>query len=214
MAEYKESKDNPLHREFGLWSNTKYVLGKAKKYCASALVLAAIGMVAASMLQYFWGVFGKYVLDIIENGTDDEAKKQNLILFLLIAGGITTVLILSKTVSGSLTWYKYIDIRMRVISERVNRVLGLNYEVLESPDVLDMHERALEACNDNQNGFEGMLHIIPEMGQNLLTVIVTFAAVTVLDVRLIICLVLLAVIQFLYYRRIVKKDKKEVWVVR
>ena len=60
MAEYKESKDNPLHREFGLWSNTKYVLGKAKKYCASALVLAAIGMVASSILQYFWGVFGKY----------------------------------------------------------------------------------------------------------------------------------------------------------
>ena len=211
MAEYKESKDNPLHREFGLWSNTKYVLGKAKKYCASALVLAAIGMVASSVLQYFWGVFGKYVLDIIENGIDDEAKRHNLITFLLVAGGITTILILSKTVADSLTWYKYINIRMRVISERVNRVLGLNYEILERPDVLDMHERALEACNDNQNGFEGMLHIIPELGQNLLTVIVTFAAVTVLDWKLIICLVILAVIQFLYYRKIVKKDKEEVW---
>ena len=211
MAEYKESKDNPLHREFGIWSNTKYVLGKAKKYCVSALVLAAIGMVASSVLQYFWGVFGKYVLDIIENGTDNEEKWHNLIMFLLIAGGITTVLIISNTISGSLTWYKYINIRMRVISERVNRVLGLNYEVLERPDVLDLHERALEACNDNQNGFEGMLHIIPELGKNLLTVIVTFVAVTVLDVRLIICLVLLAVIQFLYYRKIVKKDKVEVW---
>ncbi|MCR5726786.1 MAG: ABC transporter ATP-binding protein/permease [Lachnospiraceae bacterium] len=211
MAEYKESKDNPLHREFGIWSNTKYVLGKAKKYCVSALVLAAIGMVASSILQYFWGVFGKYVLDIIENGTDNEEKWRNLIMFLLVAGGITTVLIISNTISGSLTWYKYINIRMRVISERVNRVLGLNYEVLERPDVLDLHERALEACNDNQNGFEGMLHIIPELGKNLLTVIVTFVAVTVLDVRLIICLVLLAVIQFLYYRKIVKKDKVEVW---
>ena len=211
MAEYKESKDNPLHREFGIWSNTKYVLGKAKKYCVSALVLAAIGMVASSVLQYFWGVFGKYVLDIIENGTDNEEKWHNLIMFLLVAGGITTVLIISNTISGSLTWYKYINIRMRVISERVNRVLGLNYEVLERPDVLDLHERALEACNDNQNGFEGMLHIIPELGKNLLTVIVTFVAVTVLDVRLIICLVLLAVIQFLYYRKIVKKDKVEVW---
>jgi ABC-type multidrug transport system fused ATPase/permease subunit len=211
MAEYKESKDNPLHKEFGLWSNTKYVLGKAKKYCLSELVLAAIGMVTSSVLQYFWGVFGKYVLDIIENGIDDDAKRHNLIMFLLVAGSITTVLILCKTVSGSLTWYKYIDIRMHVISERVSRVLGLNYEILERPDVLDVHERALEACNDNQNGFEGMLRIIPELGQNLLTVIVTFVAVTVLDYRLIICLVILAVIQFLYYRRIVKKDKVEVW---
>ena len=100
---------------------------------------------------------------------------------------------------------------MRVISERVSRVLGLNYEILERPDVLDIHERALEACDDNQNGFEGMLHIIPELGQNLLTVIVTFIAVTVLDFRLIICLVILAVIQFLYYKKIIKKDKEEVW---
>ena len=211
MSEYKESKDNPLHKEFGLWSNTKYVLGKAKKYCPSALGLAAMGMVASSMLQYFWGVFGKYVLDIIENGVDDEAKRHNLIMFLLVAGGITTVLIVSNNISGSLTWYKYIDIRMRVISERVSRVLSLNYEILERPDVLDMHERALESCNDNQNGFEGMLHIIPELGKNLLTVIVTFVAVTVLDYRLIIFLVILAIIQFLYYRRIVKKDKAEVW---
>ena len=51
MAEYKESKDNPLHKEFGLWSNTKYVLGKAKKYCPSALGLATVGMIASSMLQ-------------------------------------------------------------------------------------------------------------------------------------------------------------------
>ena len=211
MAEYKESKDNPLHKEFGLWSNTKYVLGKAGKYCMSALILAAIGMVVSSMLQYFWGVFGKYVLDIIENGVDNDTKRHNLILFLMVAGSITAVLILSKTISDSLTWYKYIAIRMKVISERVSRVLGLNYEILERPDVLDIHERALEACNDNQNGFEGMLHIIPELGQNLLTVIVTFVAVTVLDYRLIICLALLAIIQFLYYRRIVKKDKAEVW---
>ena len=211
MAEYKESKDNPLHKEFGLWSNTRYVLGKAKKYYPSAIFYAALSMVSASILQYFWGIFGKYVLDIMEKDVDADTKKHELIIFLIIAGIITAVLILSKTVGDSLTWYKYIAIRMGVISERVSRVLGLNYEILERPDVLDIHERALEAANDNQNGFEGILRVLPELGKNLLTVAATLVAVTVLDFRLILCLVILTVLQFLYYKRIIKKDKKEVW---
>ena len=211
MSEYKESKDNPLHKEFGLWSNIKYTLGKGWEYGKSAIILAAIGMVAASILQYAWGIFSKYVLDIIEKNTDAETKKNELIMFLIIAGSIMAVLVLSKTVSDSLTWYKYIAIRMRVISERVARVLGLNYEILERPDVLDMHERASAAAEDNQNGFEGIFHILPDLGKSLLTAIVTFVAVTVLDFRLIIGLVVLAIIQFLSYRRVIKKDKEKVW---
>ena len=98
-----------------------------------------------------------------------------------------------------------------MISERVARVLGLNYEILERPDVLDMHERASAAAEDNQNGFEGIFHILPDLGKSLLTAIVTFVAVTVLDFRLIIGLVVLAIIQFLSYRRVIKKDKEKVW---
>ena len=33
MSDYKESKDNPLHKEFGIWSNTKYIIKNiAKQY--------------------------------------------------------------------------------------------------------------------------------------------------------------------------------------
>ena len=93
MSEYKESKDNPLHKEFGLWSNIKYTMGKGWEYGKSAIILAAIGMVSSSILQYSWGVFSKYVLDIIEKNTDAETKKNELIMFLIIAGSIMAVLI-------------------------------------------------------------------------------------------------------------------------
>ena len=62
MAKYKESKDNPLHREFGTWSNTRYILKKCREYCPSALVIAAIGIVCNSVMTYFWGILGNWSL--------------------------------------------------------------------------------------------------------------------------------------------------------
>ncbi len=35
MSEFKEREDNPLHKEYGLWSNTLYVLKKTRKYCGT-----------------------------------------------------------------------------------------------------------------------------------------------------------------------------------
>ena len=26
MSDYKESKDNPLHKEYGIWNNTRYII--------------------------------------------------------------------------------------------------------------------------------------------------------------------------------------------
>ena len=67
MSDYKESKDNPLHREYGIWRNTCYILRKMAEYQPSVLFLALIGLVGASVLTYFWGIFGKYVIDIIQS---------------------------------------------------------------------------------------------------------------------------------------------------
>ena len=65
MSDYKESKDNPLHRQFGVLSNTKYILKKMAQYQLSAIFLMALGLVCGSVLTYFWGIFGKFVIDII-----------------------------------------------------------------------------------------------------------------------------------------------------
>ena len=66
-SEYKESKDNPLHREYGIWSNTVYILRKMWQYKPGVLFLVILGIVCDSVLSYFWGIFGKYVIDIIQS---------------------------------------------------------------------------------------------------------------------------------------------------
>lgn len=138
MADFKEAKDNPLHIEYGVLSNTKYILKKMVQYDKVVLFIAIIGVICGSALSYLWSILNKYIA-----------------------------------------------IRMRMILERIDRALHMNYEKLERPEVLDIHERASQATGGNNNGVEGMMHLMATMAKNLVTVIVTFVAVLVVDWRLI-----------------------------
>ena len=210
MSDFKESKDNPLHREYGMWGNTCYIIRKMAEYQPSVLFLMVMGFVAKSVFPYFMGIFGKYVIDIIQadNGVSGE---DELIRLILIAGGIAAFLRLCTTVSDSKTWYRFINVRMNMITERIAKVLSLKYELLERPDVLDMAERASQSVGNNSSGPEGMMRLMSQIGENGLTVIVTFVAVTVLDPRLIIAMIILTVVQYVYFRRIIRIDKEQVW---
>ena len=210
MSDYKESKDNPLHKEYGIWNNTRYIIRKMAEYQPSVLFLMLLGLVGSSVLSYFWGIFGKYVIDIIQAG-EGVSGEGALIRLILIAGSIAALLTLCTSVSSSKTWYRFIYVRMNLINERIAKVLDLKYELLEKPDVMDVAERASQGTGGNSNGVEGMMRLMMQLGESCLTVIVTFVAVTVLDPRLIIALIVLTVVQFLYFRHIIKIDKEQVW---
>ena len=210
MGDYKESKDNPLHKEYGIWSNTLYIIRKMAEHQPSVLFLIVLNFVCGSVNTYFWGIFGKYVIDIIQQDSG-AAGERELIKVIAIAGGIAAVMAFGLTYSNNKRWYRVIYVRMQMITERISKVLSLKYELLEKPDVLDVAERASQATNDNHNGVEGMMNLMPQLCGHALTVIVTFVAVTVLDPRLIIAMVILTVIQYLYFRHIIKVDKAQVW---
>lgn len=100
---------------------------------------------------------------------------------------------------------------MHVIEERVARALGMNYEFLEKPETLDIHERACQATGGNNNGVEGMMHGMETLAVNLTTVIVTLVSVMALDIRLVLVLIVLAVMQYGYFVFCIRNDKKKVW---
>lgn len=211
MSEYKESKDNPLHRDFGLWNNTVYILKKMKQYCPSVIPIALTGIICGSVMGYFWGILGKYVIDLVQSEGTIPENTEALLRLILIGGLLAAALTFGNTFSSNKTWYRFIFVRMQVITERIDRALCLNYQMLERPDVLDIHQRATEATGGNNNGVEGMMNLMVTLGRNLVTVLVTLVAVSVLDWRLILSLLVLGVLQYLYFRRIIKLDKLEVW---
>lgn len=211
MADFNESKDNPLHKDFGVISNTIYILKKEKQYCPSAIWYKLIGIVCGSVLSYFWGIFGKYVIDIVEAGGTTEDNLQALLKILLTAGLVFAVLSFGDVTASNRIWFRFIQIRMKMILERIDKALRMNYQLLEKPEVLDIHQRASSATGGNSNGVEGMMNLMNTLGRNLFTVIVTSIAVVVLDWRLIFALVVISVLQYLYFIKIIKLDKIHYW---
>lgn len=211
MAEFNESKDNPLHKDFGVLSNTLYILKKEKQYCPSAIGYKLLGIVCGSVLSYFWGIFGKYVIDIVEAGGTTEDNLQALLKILLIAGIVFALLTFGDVTASNRIWFRFIQIRMKMILERIDKALRMNYQLLEKPEVLDIHQRASSATGGNSNGVEGMMNLMNTLGRNMFTVIVTSIAVVVLDWRLIFALVVISVLQYLYFIKIIKLDKIHYW---
>lgn len=211
MAKEKEKK-NPYQKEYGILSNCVYVLQKIKEYSPRLLALMVISIVTGSMMQYLWSFIGKFVIDMVEVQAKTPDKDiVPLMKLLLIVAVVELVSMLLNTYTGNRMWYQMIYVRFCVITERIAKVLSMNYQSLEMPDMLDMHEKAQRATNGNNEGVEGIMHLLHSMGIKLVVMIVTVFSVVVLDWRLIVVLVLVSFAQFLFFRHTVKKDKKEVW---
>lgn len=211
MAEYKESKENPLHKEFGIWSNTRYIVRKMAQYCPGVILISLIGILCISVNSYYWGIFGKYVIALIEKNVGGAEAERELVRLVIVAGAIALLIGVGQVIYNNRAWFRFIDVRMHMITERVKRVLDLRYDMLERPDILDIAERAAQATGGNSNGVEGMMHLLAQLAQSLCTVVATFTVVTILDWRLILLLIVIAIVQFVYFRHIIKRDKEEVW---
>lgn len=211
MGEFKESKDNPLHKDYGLLSNTIYVLGKINTYQRNVLLMIMTVIVTGSVLSVFWGIVSKLVIDIVQDPAAMDEKVHSLFFCILILAAVALFLQLSNTVAQQKSQYLFIKIRMRLIKERVQKALHLPYEMLEKPEVLDIHDRCTRATDGNQNGIEGMMRLMVTLGTKLFTVIMTFTTVLVLDPKLILVLACCSFLQFLCYNYVIKLDKVQVW---
>lgn len=210
MSEFKERTDNPLHKAYGLRDNTIYLIKKTWKYDAFVLILSFFVMAAESVVSYYWGFVTRFIIDMV--GRDGTVDVKNALLLKGMIGFTAVALVLhTLTLMGNIVYIRHLGVRMKIITERVSAALTMPYGMLERPEVLDLHERAIQSTSGNDKGIEGMSHLMMQLGTQLVTVIVTLTSVVMLDFRLIIALTILTLIQFVCYDRIIKKDKKEVW---
>lgn len=208
----KKEEENKLHTEYGIAKNTLYMLKKVKEYRPLLLALMGIGIISHSLMNYLWTFISKFILDILERqsgaGNADIMPLIHTLIWVAIVELVSTGL---NVLTDNRCGLYMILVRMRMVTERVAKVLSMNYQTLEQPDILDMHSKASQAANNNNEGLEGMLHKIYDIGANVLTFIVTLATISVLDIRLILILAVISFVQFLFFRYTVKKDKKNVW---
>lgn len=207
-----DEKKNPYHHEYSVFSNVKYILGKIRLYCPILLGLMIIGIFSHSIVQYLASFIGKFVIDIVQVQSASVQKDLTpLIHVLLIACAIELVIMLLNAITSNRCWYYMINARMRIITERVKKALSMNYQMFEEPDVLDMEQKAQQATGGNDNGIEGMMHNIYDLGINAVLLLITLTTVVVLDWRMLIVLGVVGALQHLFFTYTVKKDRREVW---
>lgn len=200
------------HTKYGIFSNIKYVMGALWKYKRIVVLFMIVGSITQPCMQYIWGFFTKYIIDIVQRQQDTGDKSLTaLIQMVIIIIVIDLLLRVINTLIFNRNWPGYTETRFKLIHNRIDKALSMNYETLEQPHILDMAMKASQATGGNNNGVEGLMHDIENLSRVIVTMVISFTMITVLDWRLIIALVVICIINFISFRRAVIFDKKNVW---
>lgn len=209
----KEEQEDELHREYGVLSNCKYILRAFLKYRKSMIWLLLLGGIAGASMSYIWTFIGKLVVDIIERQAVMEDKDIMPLVYLVI---VTTavelvMMILNAYARKKLDVGRYY-VRLCIVRERIAKVLGMEYEMLETPDMLDRLQKAKRAtAGDNNNGVQGLMQDMHTMIVQFTCIIAAMSIISTLSPWIVVVIIVLSFISFEYFDYIRIKDKEIMW---
>lgn len=198
---------NPYHKEYGLFGNARYILGKMKKFQKRILLLIPIGVVCKPFLQYLWSFIAKFVIDMIMSG----GTWQTLVFITGLSVCIQVIADMLNTYYSNEIWWRYINVRFRMLGELNRKVMSVDFECLEDADVMDCYQKAGNAASGNTQGVEGMMRQIENFLTSLSVTAVGLLILGTMNWYITLLLVLMAVLNFLFKNYTNKKCKKKIW---
>ena len=205
----KDEKKNPLHRDYSLFSNVRFVM---KRLCAvdkRVKLLIPLGIIAAPFMNYLWSFISKAVIDIITDGKG----WQELLTVILPLAAVQIGASMLNTYFWSDTWYRFIFGRIHILSTLNRKSMSINFRHLENPDVMDAYEKASNACNNNDEGVEGMMRNSSNLLISIAVTVTGLVIMGTLSPVLILFLSVLSVLQFVSSNRTNAYAKRTVWDV-
>lgn len=208
----KDENTDEFHKEYGVIRNCRYILGKFVKYRKSLILFIITGSIAAASMTYLWSFIGKLVIDMIEQQASSPDKDIKPLLYLtLITSAAELLFMWLNTVSSMKMSVGFTYVRLMIIKERIAKTLGMEYEALETPEMLDRLQKAKRATAGDWQGVQGMMTYMQVMGVQIISVTIAVAIMTTFNPWIIFIIVVLSFAQFLFFDYIRKKDKKEMW---
>ena len=205
----KDENTDELHKEYGVISNCRYILGKFVKYRKSLILFIITGSIAAASMTYLWSFIGKLVIDMIEQQASSPDKDIKPLLYLtLITSAAELLFMWLNTVSSMKMSVGFTYVRLMIIKERIAKTLGMEYEALETPEMLDRLQKAKRATAGDWQGVQGMMTYMQGMGVQIISVTIAVAIMTTFNPWIIFIIVVLSFAQFLFFDYI---RKKEMW---
>ncbi|MCI7767942.1 MAG: ABC transporter ATP-binding protein/permease [Oscillospiraceae bacterium] len=206
----KKEQTDELHKDYGVLSNCIYILKRFVKYRKSLIFFMITGAAAAASMSYIWSFIGKLVIDMIQTSAGG-GDTLPLIKLVAVTSLIELFIMWLNTVSSTKTGVGFTYIRLMIIKERIAKTLRMDYEALETPEMLDRLQKAKRATAGDWQGVQGMMTYMQTMLTQIFSVITAIAIMTAFDFRMILVVAVLSYVQFLFFEYIRKKDKKEMW---
>lgn len=206
MAE-EEKKKNPYHKEFGVFSNIRFILRAMVKYTPILIWLLPLGFVIFAASRYSWSFVSKYIIDIItNNGTVGQ-----LFMVIGIFGAALTVIQILIAFYWNKQWVQAIMVRMYLILKINTKMMSIDFEKLEDPDILDCMYKGKQAASNNNAGLEGMVHALMGFITKLGSIILGFVILGSVNPLIALMMIGISLIGFLVSNWANKYGKKHIW---
>ncbi len=206
----KKEQTDELHKDYGVLSNCLYILKRFVKYRKSLIFFMITGAAAAASMSYIWSFIGKLVIDMIQTSAGG-GDILPLVKLVAVTSLIELFFMWLNTLSSAKTGVGFTYIRLMIIKERIAKTLRMDYEALETPEMLDRLQKAKRATAGDWEGVQGMMTYMQVMLTQIISVITAVAIMTSFDVKMIFVIAVLSYVQFLFFEYIRKKDKREMW---
>ncbi len=201
-----DKNQNCFHREYGLFSNLKYVAKSMFETEPELKWVIFLCIVSAAVTKYLWTFISKFVIDAVTSKSD----LRRLIVIIGLLFTMQLIFTMAETYSQK-HFYRYIHVRFNEIINKNKKFMAMKYENLEDKDVLDCYEKAGRATGSNNTGVEGMMHVIEQSLTTLAVVIVGFVIMGTLSLPIVIGMILLALANFAVKNHTNKVCKAKIW---
>ncbi len=191
-------------------SNCIYILKRFRKYRPSLIFFIITGSAAAASMSYIWSFIGKLVIDMIQ-ASAGGGEIMPLVKLVAATTAAELFIMWLNTVSTVKTGLGFTYVRLMIIKERIAKTLDMDYEALETPEMLDRLQKAKRATAGDWQGVQGMMTYMQVLFTQIISIIIAIIIMTSFDPLIIFVIAVLSYIQFLYFEHIRKKDKKEMW---
>ncbi|MBR5420774.1 MAG: ABC transporter ATP-binding protein [Lachnospiraceae bacterium] len=202
----EEEKKNKYHKEYGAFHNLGYIAVRMYRYDKMTALVIALAAICTPVAAYLWTFMAKFVIDVVTR--KDEVEK---LLFII---GITFVIQAVFTMLQSYMWsqwWRYIGARFDLIIKKNRKFMTMPFEYLEDKDAMDCYQKAGNACSGNNQGVEGMMHLMENAAGDFFVVVVGLIIMGTLSVPVMAGMTVIAFITFLIKNRTNKVCKEKIW---
>ena len=200
-------KENPYHKEYGLFSNLWFTLRAMKKYAPLIILMLPLGFVLMPVQRYLWSFLSKYIIDLITV----EGSVQSLVRIIIIFTIILIAFYIMQTFYYNKLWVLKIIVRMKIVVQKNYKMMVMRFEDTEDPEVLDCYQKAERACDGGGNGIEGFEQQIISFVENLSVVAGGFTIIGTMNIWLAVIMIVFSIINFVIFNATNKHVKKIVW---